>query len=495
MKSALPALLLLAALTGCSGAHHDPAQEAPAAASALRQTGRWFTDAQGRAVILHGVNITTPQTADGADLAARYGDDADFLAAQGFNVVRLAIFLSGLAPTPNGFDESYLAPVAALVQRLTAAGLYVIVDFHQDLYSTKYHGRGMAEWMAVDNGLPNLPDAGNLFLNYADNPAVQRAFDNFWSDADAPDGVSLQTHYAQALQHVARRFQDNPRVLGYEIMNEPFPGSQFLSCASPAGCPLFDLLSLTRFVRNMSTALRAVDAEKILFYEPNVTFDFGANTWLGSSRDPNAGFSFHDYCLADQFGALPVDDSACGPVGEQPQFGYALAHAQRAGAAPILTEFGMFTASADFDTGPVVRRLAALADGEMVSWAYWHYDGASSYTLVADPEQSPAGVNLYANIVDAVVRPYPRAVAGTPLAFSFDPDTRTFTLDYTPFAAVGGGTLAPALPTELAVPARVYPHGYVLSVTGGQVVDDGSAAPKILAAAAATAVHVSILPR
>jgi endoglycosylceramidase len=59
----------------------------------------------------------------------------------------------------------------------------------------------------------------------------------------------------------------------------------------------------------------------------------------------------------------------------------------------------------------------------------------------------------------AIVRPYPRAVAGDKVTFSFDAATRGFTLSYTPNAGV----------TEVSVPARLYPKGYDVSVTGACV--------------------------
>jgi endoglycosylceramidase len=57
------------------------------------------------------------------------------------------------------------------------------------------------------------------------SPAVQTGFDNFWANKPAPDGVGIQDHYAAAWRHVAKRFANNPTVIGYDLMNEPFPGT------------------------------------------------------------------------------------------------------------------------------------------------------------------------------------------------------------------------------------------------------------------------------
>jgi endoglycosylceramidase len=461
------ACLLLLAACGSGGALEavENPGSLPAAPIALERTGRWMTDAQGRVVTLHGINITMPEYPTDEDLAARYADDAQFLAENGLFVVRLTIFLSGLLPAPGQYDDRYLEQYATVVKMLTDAGLYVMVDFHQDLYANKYHGRGMPDWMCVDDGVPNLPDQGNLLLNYAVNPAPQRAFDNFWNNVDAPDGLPLQDHYAAALRHVAARFRDNPRVLGYELMNEPFPGTQFATCSSPLGCPLFDRLLLTPFVQRMAAALRDTEPDKIVFFEPNVTFDFGADTWLGPSGDDNGVLSFHDYCLGEQFPTSPPGAAiGCDALGERMQFQNAVDYATSQGSALILTEFGDFNKPLDFDTSPVVERLVNDADEFMVPWAYWHYDGQTSYTLVYDSALPPRGDNVAANITDVLVRPYPLAVAGTPRAWSYSRSTGEFSLEYTT------DNFAPGSVTEIVVPPRAYPHGYGVDVDGADVV-------------------------
>ena len=56
----------------------------------------------------------------------------------------------------------------------------------------------------------------------------------------APDGVGLQDHYAAAWRHVAQRLGGEMGLLGYDLFNEPFPGTLWEPCVSLAGCPEFD---------------------------------------------------------------------------------------------------------------------------------------------------------------------------------------------------------------------------------------------------------------
>src|SRR5437764_1126681 len=145
---------------------------------------------------------------------------------------------------------------------------------------------------AAAGALAGLPD------NCCVDHAVQRAFENVGANKPAPDGIGLQDHYAAAWAHVAQRFASNPHVLGYEILNEPFPGSEWSTCASTEGCPLFDE-KLSAFDRKVDEAIRVVDPRTLVWYEPNVSFDFGANTHV-TSPGTLSGFAFHAYCLANE---------------------------------------------------------------------------------------------------------------------------------------------------------------------------------------------------
>jgi endoglycosylceramidase len=99
---------------------------------------------------------------------------------------------------------------------------------------------------------------------YLFSPAVQAAFDNFWANAPAPDGVGLQDHYAAAWQHVAKRFADNPTVIGYDVMNEPFQGTSVKAT-------LFLLLRgefATRLAQRLGNAIQSPDQVAELWKMP-----------------------------------------------------------------------------------------------------------------------------------------------------------------------------------------------------------------------------------
>ena len=69
----------------------------------------------------------------------------------------------------------------------------------------------------------------------------------------------------------------------------------------------------------MFKAIRGVDRRKLVWYEPQVIFNYGSNTNLPPLGDRGLGFAFHDYCLEHDefhtkiscanFGDLPVNDA------------------------------------------------------------------------------------------------------------------------------------------------------------------------------------------
>jgi endoglycosylceramidase len=85
-------------------------------------------------------------------------------------------------------------------------------------------GDGAPNWATLTENLPH--QRGAVWSeSYLISPAVQKAFDNFWANKPASDGVGIQDHYAKMWKHVSMRFAKYKSVIGYDIMNEPFNGS------------------------------------------------------------------------------------------------------------------------------------------------------------------------------------------------------------------------------------------------------------------------------
>jgi endoglycosylceramidase len=457
------AVAILTVLAACEKPV-PPAQSAVAAPQRLGHAGRWLTDDKGRAVILRGFNMVNkfpPYTLS----AIGFGEeDAALLAKDGFNAVRVGVIYGAVEPRPGEYDERYLDDIERTVAMLARHGILSLVDFHQDLYGPVFKGEGLPEWATLLDGMEPGPSKGFPF-DYFERPAVARAFDNFWQNKPGPGGVGLQDRYAAAWRHVAARFARVEGVMGYDLMNEPFPGSYWREC-SITGCGAFDQRFLAPFWRKLIAAIRQSDPATLIFYEPNVIFDFDAATHVPKLDDPRLGFSFHPYLQMAK------------------GLGMAEQHAVTTGVALFATEWGATTDVA------AIRAGANLMDGAMMSWLYWAWanktpfdipgmsgllpKGSENQGIVLDLGKPRLPGNVHEDRLAALARPFPRAVAGTPVRFGYDPAKRAFHLTWRPVAV--GTPLAAGAETEIFVPSRAYPRGYEVTVTGATVTsapDDG----------------------
>ena len=433
----------------------------------LGHEGRWITDARGRVVVLHGAAVVPDgfaakpyETVEEAGFAKA---DARLLARHGFNVVRLGAFYGAYEREPGVFEEAYLDSFVRTQRLLARNGIFTLFDFHQDMLNARYQGRGFPDWSIQDDGVPNQPQAG-FPGNYFVNPGLNRAYDNLWANVPGPDGVGVQDHFAEAWRRVAARFANRSHIAGYDILNEPWPGSEWPTCASTEGCPPggFDSTALTDFHNRVIAAIRTADRRHTVYYEPNLQFDVGAKTTHGKVDDPNAGFSFHNYCLGAAPGLphAPDPTEICKDQGERRVFRNAEEHVAKTGATLLMTEF------ADVQDAAIHRRVTALADEFMVGWTVWGWFRAGGQ-IKQDPAKPPTPDNLNMEALAAVVRPYPRIVAGTPQRYSFDPESKRFEASFS--TRLPDGRRARRRRSEIYVPRLHYGRDYRVAVRGAEV--------------------------
>ena len=457
--------------------------DAPAGASlnrpgiVLGHLGRWIVDAQGRVVILHGLNMVNKR-APYTPAAAGFGAAAaQTLAENGFDVVRLGVIYGAIEPRPGVFNHRYIASVAETVALLASHGVYTLLDFHQDEMNEEFGGEGFPSWSVQTDG---LAVKRYVFpLAYTDSPALDRAYDNFWADAPGPGGIGLQQRYVAAWEQVARAFAGDPWVLGYDVFNEPWPADATTT-------------ELASFYSRVIAGIRSVDRRHLIWYEPYVSFNFGVQTQLPAFADGDLGMSFHDYCLAN-----PEQEPAVCAASEQAAVANARAHSQGTGVALMLTEFGADNDFAD------LGRVVTIADANQLPWIEWAYCGCEDPTgsipprteaLVYDPSRPGTGANVNLAKLELLAEPYPRVVSGTPLSYAFDHATRTFHLA---FSTTGpdGHRFASGACTAVVVPPGQYPSGYRVTVAGGRVVSAAnSGVLEVESAASAQDVTVIVTP-
>ncbi len=183
-----------------------------------------FVDGFGRQVIFNGINLGNKNPAQ--NYIGEYDNPEIFknFKKWGFNVIRLGIIWAGLEPEPGKYNEDYFKAVDRQIALAEQNGLFVFLDMHQDLYSVLYSD-GAPEWATLHEDKPHVK--GTIWSDaYLISPAVQTAWDNFWNNAKAEDGIGLQDHYAALWRLIAEHYKNNHVVIGYDLMNEPFVGSE-----------------------------------------------------------------------------------------------------------------------------------------------------------------------------------------------------------------------------------------------------------------------------
>ncbi|HEX6451315.1 MAG TPA: cellulase family glycosylhydrolase [Trebonia sp.] len=455
-------------------------------AAPIGHAGRWITDATGKVLTVTGVNMVnklTPYTpaADG------FGDaDAQFLAGNGFSAVRVGVIWKALEPQPGVFNDSYLASIASTVNTLGAHGIVSLLDFHQDMYNEQFQGEGAPDWAVDDDGLPAQPQLG-FSGNYFFQPALQVAYDNFWDNVTV-DGKGLQDWYAGAWAHVASYFKNSPYVLGYDVFNEPSPGTDIETCA--VACPGMDA-KLTAFYGKVSSAVRQVNTTTLLFDEPWLLFDVGLPSSPGATGDSETGLSFHDYCPFDDIASQL--NFACPPSNDA-VFGNAENVSDSTGDALLLTEFGAT------NDASVLSGVVSAAAKDRVGWLQWAFCGCGDPTgspstegLVNNASAAPTGSNVNTGMLDALAVPYPELVAGTPDSYGYDTSAHVFTLSYSTERADGTAAFPAGSQTSVVVPAVQYPSGYEVTATGARVVSAGGVLT-LASCPGATTVSVTVQP-
>jgi endoglycosylceramidase len=382
---------------------------------------RFLTDAQGRTLILYGLDADGTSAVSSARAAAsEYGVLGDDLA-------RLTLSWSRVEPQPGHYDDAYLAGIAQKISWYAGQGFHVVPAMRQDAYGP----------------VPATPQAGTP----AATAARTRAADEFWRTRG--DEPGLQDRYAAAWQHVARYFgtyvarhglKPDP-IVGYDLLDRPWGGS--------VEGPAFETGPLARCYQRLIDAVRTVDPVHWLFVEPAaVTADWGLPSSLPYLNDPRRGEARIGY--APQLFPAPLDPDGHYTGGSVFPTDRALASwaiqvtrtAKRLDAPVLLGAWGLDTTTPGAHL--YLDHVQQLIDQMMIGAAF--YSAAPGAWSPWEQKGKPADI---AGVLETA---YPRAIAGVPLEFDYDKGTLVFTLQFREESGVSG-------PTEIYLPPSDFPRG------------------------------------
>ncbi len=404
-------------------------------------------DQFGRQLILHGLN--TSSSAKGEPLRNPWIAESDVereATEYGFNVVRYLIFWDAIEPQKDQFDQAYIDRIETRVNWYTSRRMYVLLDMHQDLYSIFLGGDGAPEWACRTNGAAplELPGGTPWWLKNID-PTVVNSWINFWQYTNHKD---LQDHYILAWQKIAERFKDNPYVIGYDLMNEPWGGDLVKVFLTKE----FEREQLTAFYNRLIPGLRKTDPDKYIFFEPTpAPVTFGVASDLSKIKDTRSTsklvYAPHCYPYDTHEGNGYTESSKKQLVDwERERKKEVIKH----GEIPLLTgEFGLSPTQEGFTD--YLTDFNAMSDRNLWHWTYWSNDLGGWSPFNGDGTETA--------IAQYLLRSYPKATAGKIVSFSFDVVSKKFEMKYISNKEIN-------LPTEIFIPKRYYPNGYNLAVNG-----------------------------
>jgi endoglycosylceramidase len=413
-------------------------------------------DEDGRERIFHGTNVVMKfkpyyPIIDRFDYRYSFNeDDAALLKKWGMNVIRLGVMWPGIEYTRGSYNQTYLNIMKKIVDVAAMYGIYTLVDMHQDSFCEKHCGEGVPLWAAQSpqipddhgfpepldkpykldkDGIPTPQDCGkhDWFLysfTFASSKAVQNLYDNF-------DG--LLDSFIDYWKIIAKLWNGNNWILGYELMNEPWAGDIF-SNPSLLLPGVADSLNLQPMYEKLNKGIRQYDNDHLVFFE-SVTWD---NFYVGFNHSPGGDLYRNRSVLAYHV-YLPPELSV------ENAFRARMVEVQKLGCGAFCTE----TAE---------REAFYYADQYMQSWLMWAYKEFADWNGTFPGFWYDDGT-LNNDTIKWVSRTYASAIAGVGKSMKFDNSTYIFNLQYNIKKSC-------KLPTEIYLNEDYfYPRGYTVTIS------------------------------
>lgn len=190
-------------------------------------SGTRFVDEFGRERIFNGINIVDKTYYEGTEKKFNKSwNEKTFiqLKEKGFNVVRLGFTWCAIEPEMGKYSEKYIDLMAEFVSLCEKYDIYFYLDCHQDLYANvKKMGDGAPRWAVIDDNEKWQKPIAIWAEGYFYGKGVMNSFENFWRNTPI-EGIGIIDRYTNMWKHLAKRFANSPAFLGFDVLNEPYPG-------------------------------------------------------------------------------------------------------------------------------------------------------------------------------------------------------------------------------------------------------------------------------
>ncbi|CAL8464543.1 g4078 [Coccomyxa elongata] len=376
-------------------------------ASNITTRGTQFVDDVGRVVVLRGLNL--PINAKMPDFEPlkdpSHMSRLQTLPLYGTSIARVLFTWEAFEPERGVYNLDYLNYYLKLVQTLYDQGILTMVDMHQDFYSRWLNlgcGEGFPRWaILVDPILQKNPWNGPTCVAWILQGPFDVASKLNWKLFYAGEN-GVRDRFLDMWEYLAKTFADNPGVIGYDILNEPYGDEE-----TEIG-PLYE---------DAAKRIRKYDKKAILFIEPQIYKGAGRRTNLPQPTFDNYVVAFHYYGQTRHPMIVLPFEQALGTWSNQ------------TGTWDVPIFFGEFGANtdrnpdtADFQAPNYISMFYDELDQRLLGGTQWGWtddfndktkDGwnAENFSIVDQRR------NMRSNFA---VRPYPKAIAGNPGQFKVD---------------------------------------------------------------------------
>lgn len=460
-----------------------------------------FIDSAGRQRIFNGMNLCDKgDFSNGSEkrvYSLSFNEELiKTLAADGFNIIRLGLTWDAVEPQPGKYDEEYLSKVRKVCDLCAKYGIYFFLDMHQDLYSAGdgLGGDGAPKWACITDGAKFKKIRFVWAEGYFWGKAVHKAFDSFWENRPY-NGKPLQSYYCDMWKHVTEEFKDHPALFGFDVLNEPFPGTdggkvfrkliggvvktvltdkrcklgffaknivhgEVIKCLEPFNdytlfrkvtsygddlIKKFDTGFYSVFINRTAGAIRQVTDNGIIMMENSYYSNLGIPystpaVTIGGIREKNLCFAPHAYDLmVDTPEYKYASNTRVGGIFDEHRRSQ-----ERLGVPVLVGEWGGQSEGTEWLDH--IEYLLDKFDSYQWGQTYWaYYDGLLENPIMRD-----------------LIRTSPVAVCGTINSYSYDRGNKIFTLDYTQ-------------DKEYALPTEIYLHAEPKKITAdGEYTVDGN---------------------
>lgn len=502
----------------------------------IERRGKWFIDSKGRYALFRGVNIA-PRSKHapylpvfplnvkdlGYNAVERCKNELaslakyfDGLQNMGVNVVRLLVIWKAIEPEPqpdpsdlSDAGKTYLQCIKQVIDFLYERGIFVIIDFHQDLAHEDYGGDGFPDWaLGLSGAERELAKAKlwwekRLFKNrkwwmwkYLGDRNVIKTFEDFWKRKNRYNGRTSQEHLVKTIGatvyflNSGSTGQGHDAILGYEPFNEPVPiGNDDQE---------FEVKILGRYYGEVINEIRngqAGDKQPFIFMEPRTSWkavieyesqhgfvdDLIDWRWyldLTSINDSRVVFAFHYYDPMLFVPLLYHWDRRIEQRGEKYRDIFKVMYDDATGPGkiiPFLTEFGVsndlkkegldMPGYSDATQAFIDMQCKEIEDKllDCACWSYDFYNTKSGGDNWNSEDFSILGPGRELRNADVVARPYPMRSSAEPVGLQFDLQTKQSFMKFE--------GLPVEEPTVIFVPYSIHYRGTGFDVlaTGGEI--------------------------